>query len=1500
MVREYKTPGFYSDQERAFGQDEGPEFELALALQNGQPGDVHLLETLVERYGTEIYRLVFALLDANYPELPPADQICALVEEIFAEAIGNLNHFWGEASVREWLFAIAVDRFDQYQRWQEIKHFLNTSDQAGEIWKKPERSKPQNFHDSDLWARVDDLPQGERLAIILYYLFNFDIPRIARFLKATQARIAEGIFTTLDRCLDAAVQAPAGGYKVPSGIQEMIQAEITGRLKDDIYRQDELRQHLSGCEDCRRYLKELDELATALAAALRRRWSQESLTAGEARGLFEGARSRLGRSKPLRRLAVTIQKGAWIGIAMMLFVGIAWAVTRSGLLVDELPVVPAPATPVPMHLPEPIEIPVSAASLNGSKAAQQIPDFMYNAEPSLSADGDWVAFTHYDAFTRENQSSSLPEIILYHRIDQSMIRINDPTEDSHRTDWGFNPSISANGRWVVYTSGEEGPSGSQSNGCIPFARAGECMAIFLFDRETGNAERIDRSYDGSKVNGDSYDPKISASGRWLIFWSTANNLIADGLDVCAGETSSPGRCGNLYLYDREAQEIKQILIGRSREQQISGGKPDVSADGRFIAFTVHKDDWIAGELGLTNEREAVVYDVKKAIFSIVNISSDGSTGNGNSYAPSISANGHFVAFVSEASNLVPQDTNGASDIFVQDLETRRIERASVSGDGGQGNNSGDESSIGWGPVVDISGDGRFVVFTSGLDGLTNKPPSSCDHPQENMCNSIYVHDRETGRTESVIPPQENRNYLFPEMSAEGQWVSFMEMAPECSGESGQQVCGEVWIYDRQNEWIRAVSKGRFQYPRAHLFSTQVRDIPEVGANIAISPDGESVATVFNARNHTSMINLWGLRGGTHNSFILGDRNSTITSLAFSPDGQYLAAGTQEGNAKIWRLANQQLGYDMDGQTGRVIKIRYSADSRRIAIGTQHSVWVWELRDKVFVRVAVRELQGDGPVDLDISPDAKWAALAMQDRTVWLQNIQSGKVVLRVENEDKNLVSVTFSPDGTVLAVGSSDGSLHLWKLVEDGKGALRAIYVENLAHPNGVSKVAFSPDGNLLASLTLDGILQTWSLPEGPVLDTFPGPGRQWDRVNTFALSPKGDLLATSSWTGPTRIFRSSPGVDNQRFFVRAESDNLSIPLAFPPESSLWEWQSQPITLYQANSLLNFELQAPVYLPPGMIFSGVHRARTDDAAQLKYDYYEDPNSTPKGSLFINEEPMVPEISDMPLGQSARVETARVKDANAEFVEGDWVPEGNRTRDNSGFGGLVPMIWDREAAFLRLRFQAGTRLISIFYKQVEVENGAFPYLNKADLVAIAQSLVNVNRSFQTAPITISYTAQEGDTCTSIASRFGTTIGEILRLNDLAGNCDVIYEGQTLTVPLSETRETLTETDLDCDGRPERISVIPNPVATGTRTFLGVIVERLADNGFYQNAWQYTIADTDLRLFTQPQIFRVNDCAQDLALNLIPRNAAFTQFEIFHWDGETMVNAVGPDTEKSPAP
>jgi WD40 repeat protein/LysM repeat protein len=1089
-------------------------------------------------------------------------------------------------------------------------------------------------------------------------------------------------------------------------------------------------------------------------------------------------------------------------------------------------------------------------------------------------------------------------VILYNRIDQSMIRINNPGYESQRINWGFNPSISANGRWVVFTSSEENRSRGQPKPCESFGRESECMGIFLYDRETGNIERIDRGYDGTAVNGESYNPKISADGRWITFWSSADNLVTPGSEACAGETGSSGRCSNLFIYNRDTNEIERVPIGRSRERQFTGEAPSISSDGSLLALTIYKDDWIASELGLSNNKEAVVYNVKEGEFSAVNISGDGSSGDGGSYAPSISWDEHYVAFVSEASNLVPEDTNGISDVFVQDLRTGMIERVSVSSGGEQGNNSRSETSIPWGPVVDISRDGRFVVFASGVNDLTNKPPSLCDHSQEDMCNSIYIHDRATGKTERVVSPQRDRYYLFPDISEDGQQVTFMEMAQDCSPKSVQQVCGEVWVYDRQLEWISAVSKGRFQYPKARMFNSQLREIPAVSADIAFSPDGETVATVFNAKDHTGMINLWELEQGAHKSFIPGKRDSAVTSLAFSPDGQYLAAGTQEGDVRIWRLSNQELGYDLDGQTGRVIKILFSPDTRRVAVGTQHSVWVWELRDKTFVRVAASELQGDGPADLDISPDTRWAALAMEDQTVWLQNIKTGKIVLRLENEGKMPISVTFAPDGKTLAVGSRDGRLHLWELAEGDQGNLEANYQKNLAHPDGVTKMVFSPDGQYLVSFSLEGILRIWSLPEGYILNTLPE--SQWDRVSSFTISPKGDLLATSSWTGPTRIFQGPSEVDKPRFFSRVESDEFSIPLAFPPESSLWEWRSEPVTLYRANSLLDFDLQAPVYLPPGLIFKGAYRVQTGDAAQIKYEYYEDPGSAPKGTLFVTQEPLPPVISDMPVGESAKVESVRVKDANAEFVEGDWVPEGNRSREDNGFGGLVSMKWDPGAVFLRLRFQAGMRLISIFYRQKEVKAGAFPYLNKADLVAIAQSLVSVNHSFQTAPITIPYTVQEGDTCTSIASRFGTSIEEIVRLNNLPSNCDLIYEGQALTVPLTRIRETLTETDLDCNGTRERVLLIPNPIPTGTATFLGVIVERLSQIGFYQEAWQYTIGETDLRLFTQPQIFGVNDCIRDLAINLLPRNAGFTQFQIYHWDGETMHNAVQPDLIETPAP
>src|SRR5438132_6140403 len=115
----------------------------------------------------------------------------------------------------------------------------------------------------------------------------------------------------------------------------------------------------------------------------------------------------------------------------------------------------------------------------------------------------------------------------------------------------------------------------------------------------------------------------------------------------------------------------------------------LSADGRFVAFDSAATDLVAGDTNLVSD--VFVHDRQTGTTERVSVASDGAQGNGSSgllsfaFSPALSADGRFVAFVSFATNLVAGDTNGATDVFVHDRQTGTTERVSVASDGTQGN-----------------------------------------------------------------------------------------------------------------------------------------------------------------------------------------------------------------------------------------------------------------------------------------------------------------------------------------------------------------------------------------------------------------------------------------------------------------------------------------------------------------------------------------------------------------------------------------------------------------------------------------------------------------------------------------------------------------------------------------------------------------------------------------------------------------------------------------------
>ena len=135
--------------------------------------------------------------------------------------------------------------------------------------------------------------------------------------------------------------------------------------------------------------------------------------------------------------------------------------------------------------------------------------------------------------------------------------------------------------------------------------------------------------------------------------------------------------------------------------------PAISADGRFVAFVSFATNLVPGD---TNDATDVfVRDRQTGTTRRVSLGPGGVQGNGGSAGPAISANGRFVAFFSAATNLVPGDTNGTADVFVRDRQTGTTRRVSL----GPGGVQGDGDSVG----AAISADGRFVAFESDATNL---------------------------------------------------------------------------------------------------------------------------------------------------------------------------------------------------------------------------------------------------------------------------------------------------------------------------------------------------------------------------------------------------------------------------------------------------------------------------------------------------------------------------------------------------------------------------------------------------------------------------------------------------------------------------------------------------------------------------------------------------------------------------------------------------------------
>ena len=333
-------------------------------------------------------------------------------------------------------------------------------------------------------------------------------------------------------------------------------------------------------------------------------------------------------------------------------------------------------------------------------------------------------------------------------------------------------AVSDDGRFVAYYSAASNLVPADTNGADD---------IFVRDRLTGTTERVSVDASGNQANGDSLGPALSADGRFVSFRSQASNLVP-------GDTNG---ASDDFVYDRQTGAIERISVDTSgNEANGDSFETWMSDDGRYVAFLSFASNLVPGDTNGVSD--IFVRDRQTGTTQRVSVDSSGTQANDESFYPQISADGRYVAFRSDASNLVSGDTNGVSDIFVRDLQTGTTERVSLDGTGAQGN--GDS----FGPS--ISGDGRFVAFRSDSSNLVQGDANGVD--------DVFVRDRQTGTTERVSVDgsgtEANGNSFGPSISEDGRFVAFRSHASNLvAGDVNGR--DDIFVHDRQTGATQLVS-----------------------------------------------------------------------------------------------------------------------------------------------------------------------------------------------------------------------------------------------------------------------------------------------------------------------------------------------------------------------------------------------------------------------------------------------------------------------------------------------------------------------------------------------------------------------------------------------------------------------------------------------------------------------------------------------------------------------
>lgn len=285
--------------------------------------------------------------------------------------------------------------------------------------------------------------------------------------------------------------------------------------------------------------------------------------------------------------------------------------------------------------------------------------------PFLGGDGRYVAFESIASNLVAGDTNGVQDLFVRDREAGTTRRVSVDSSGREGNDISFGSKMSGDGRFIIFES--------QANNLVPDDTNG-FTDIFLHDLQTGTTERVSVGAGGAQADSASGYAYVNRDGRYVVFYSFADNLVS-------GDTNA---VGDIFIRDRQTGETTRLSVS---DAEVQGNEisfcPSISDDGRYVSFISYSTNLVPGDTN--GSPDIFVHDRQTGSTRRVSVDSRGVEGNLPSIDAKISGNGRIVAFYSEASNLVAGDTNRVGDLFAHDLQTGTTTRVSIRSNGAQGN-----------------------------------------------------------------------------------------------------------------------------------------------------------------------------------------------------------------------------------------------------------------------------------------------------------------------------------------------------------------------------------------------------------------------------------------------------------------------------------------------------------------------------------------------------------------------------------------------------------------------------------------------------------------------------------------------------------------------------------------------------------------------------------------------------------------------------------------------